>query len=214
VDVAFDGYGLDAVDQQCLNFVRSANIGQIDEVWIRGNRVYNQNAYWSAETVCALLTLNADRQGNQGGAGLSASIENLPIQVQVRDYGDLDRVIDTLVPQLVAGQRVDELTINGQRVYNQNSYYTPQQVAAIIKNNVVLPWGSLISQGTVEEVPFVFTGNIGSDIENRCLQFVSSALAGRQIDQMVVNGQSRYNQNSYWSPAEICMTIKTLAVPR
>lgn len=217
LDVAFAGPSLEALFDDCVRFVgASSSLRAIDDLITPAGTVRNRWSYWSAEAVCGLIALNAERQiGGDGGplarAQLSATIEEWPLHL-VGTPVEIRASLDRFIPLIFADVATDDMTIDGRNVRNRWSYWNSTQLVAILAGNIdAAPRNSLVARGTFEDTPFILWGQDAAQLANRCERFFTEAMGQEQVDDLSVAGETRRNSFGYWSAAEACMIVSTLA---
>ncbi|MCB9507818.1 MAG: hypothetical protein H6700_09890 [Myxococcales bacterium] len=212
LDVAFDGASIDELHASCTAFTsRSDSLGWVDDITVNGARVHNSSGYWSPASLCAIVALNA-RADIPLPVVVQGDVEGIPFAVQQCEGADA--IISRFLPAALAQTWLDDVRVNGTATHNSRGYWSPTEVVAIVNAGIVDELGALIATGTIEDVPFQFTGNSPDEIAQRCEAFVTSATDGEWIDDVTVNGQRRHNNSGWWQPADVCMIVGSLAAPR
>ena len=210
MDVYFSGDDADAVYQDCDNFLTmSGGASYVDDITIFGTAHHNGPSYWGQQELCSIVALNVQPQSGSFTALLEGQIEDgVPFSVG-GTIEDVRNRLATYIP-MVAGSYVDDLNINGVVHHNGPSYWNAEAIVAILSYNIEQPGMPVVARGNVEETPFAFAGWTRDDIQTQCIDFVDT-IGTSYLDDVVVNGTARHNGPSYWSSAEVCMIVSSLA---
>ncbi len=208
-DVTFAGRTAEDVQRDCATFTSSVPQNWVDEIEIAGRSYRNRSGYWGADALCSIAAANATPRRGECGATIQGSIETTPFAFCARDQDALASLVTTLVPNLTTSW-VDDMVINGQTIRNRSGYWNARAVTAILLNNTVDETTALQAAGTVESVPFVFSARTARELRASCEAFWTE-LNFTWADDMVINGQSRRNRRGYWSGAEACMIVSSVA---
>ncbi len=233
--VQLSGATVQQLEQSCLRLARSLDTSAVDDANIGGRNVHNGPGYWNAQALCSMVVLNATPAQPVGPAHVSGSIEGIPFSVYGTRAG-IEQLLATHVPRLVSGMQVDDIELNGQHYRNGPSYWNPQQIVSLIVAQLApaaqprpMPPGRrgpgrrgpgrrgrgrpYAVQGTIENIPYTFTGPSAQQIDAQCQSFVSSAVTD-WIDDIQINGRNLHNNSGWWNAQQVCEIISNQAQQR
>lgn len=222
--VQLTGRTLEELDQSCIRFTSAIDTRTIDDVTIGSQRVHNGPSYWDARALCSIVVLNASAPSDFAPVHATGSIEGIPFAVHgTRDV--VARIIEQHVPRVVRGMQVDDVELNGQRYRNGPSFYRAEQIVSLIVAQLpggpqpippgprpLPPRGPLGAQGTIESVPFSFTGRSAAEIQTQCRAYVASAVS-EWIDDIQIDGRPLHNASGWWNVDQVCEIIGNQARP-
>jgi hypothetical protein len=212
LDVTFAAHSVDELYAQCLAFLAtSESVGWVDDIVVNGRAWRNGPSYWSEENLCSIVALNAVPDRPHESVVVGSIDETVPFDVRC---GDVEQVISRYIPSATADLWIDDIEVNGQSMHHGPGYWTGSQAADIVLANISDPAARYSATGTIEDTAFSFSGETPTEIQSSCAVFIDSAMAGEWIDDVVVGGQARHNNSGWWSPADVCMIIGSLAQER
>ncbi len=210
-EVFFSGFSHQEVHQECLNFTAAVNLSMVDDITAFGQSFRNTPSYWDEATLCAAAVLNARPTSGSCPVVYSGDVEGLPFSINAMSADELRGLIRSYGPTFASATQIDDVRIEGQSYRNGPSYWNGQEVTNMLLNNFVDQMAPIVAQGTIEDIPFAFSGYSVSEIRTQCEAFWNSTQPSL-VDDIVVNGQAQHNGPSYWNQAETCMMISSMSV--
>jgi hypothetical protein len=128
--VSLTGRSLEELEAACLQFTSAIDTRYVDDVTIGNQAVRNGPSYWDAPALCSIVSLNATTQLRIAPT-VTGSIEGLPFSI-TGSREVVERALRTHLPRVVRGMQVDDVTINGRAYRNGPSYWSAEQITALI----------------------------------------------------------------------------------
>lgn len=210
-EVFFTGFSHQEVHQECLNFTAAVTLSMVDDITAFGQSFRNGPSYWDESTLCAAAALNARPSNTTCPVVYSGNVEGLPFSINAMNPDELRNLIRTYGPTFASAASIDDVQIEGQNHHNGPSYWNNNEVTNMLLSNFVDEMAPIVAQGSIEDLPFAFSGYSVSEIRTQCETFWNSAQPSL-VDDIVVNGQAQHNGPSYWNQAEACMLISSMSV--
>lgn len=215
LDVAFTGRTIEELAAACTSFASSSSALRtgVDDVTVFGATFRNTFSWWSPASLCAIAALNARPVDPRTPMLVEGNIEGTPFAL----WGDPATASQTarrFIPTATDGANIDDLVVNGRSFHNQSSWWSAEQVAALVGWLMPDPMATWFAEGDMEGIPFVFAGNSAAEVGQQCNRFWAEVVSDTWVDDMTVNGQPRHNDWGWWEPTDACMIVSSLATRR
>lgn len=109
---------------------RVADSGWIDDVTVNGQASHNGPGYWSADEVIAIIAAGiTDRRANFFASG---TIEDTAFSFSGRDESGIQQACLEFIAGAMAGEWIDDVTVNGTQRHNASGWWSPADVCMIV----------------------------------------------------------------------------------
>ena len=206
--VVFEGAGPLAVAKRCNSYM----VAHRERVHVMnlGDRPFRpRRGSVKPAQVCALIGLNARPIRPVPNSGtLKATVEGMPIRL-TGTMGRVQRAVRTLVPDVVRGVFVKNLTLHGVQFTKRHGFWRSDAVTAIILAEAPKA-GRLEATGRIGSTPFRFVTDTTQQMQAECRRYLPE-VGVRMVREVEVNGQVYRKRRGFYSAPQLCMAISSHA---
>ncbi len=224
--VYFSGYNRDELNRSCLDYMKRSSLNLVNTAVVNDVK-FTTSFFMNSNTLCALATFNSRQaHGRQTDVLLDAKISGLPVKVEIgrgwnprrdrpeKELAEVLDLIDRYTEALISSHSLNNRFSVEETNYTTSYFVSNKDLAKkFLKYNTAVQTGYVKAQGTVQGMPFRFSGYSATDINSQCVDYMTSLKATYSlINDITVNGK-RSISSRFLGVDDICMMIVSESRP-